>query len=167
MIETKNNIKHFCQALLSPLIGNLVEKIINHIPKDNKSSAWNLTNLYKRTCIAVNYNTLGLSAIGGENSTEGKALKVAHNTYEEVKEFLQYFESSYEEVGGLIGNVFSDDGETFKKDIWPKIKDHLCEMWDRFFKDIEFTLISKDESKNVSKELDEVSIMQPQQVLTV
>ncbi|MGL9702522.1 coiled-coil domain-containing protein [Wolbachia endosymbiont of Cimex lectularius] len=162
VIETKNNIKHFCQALLSPLIGNLVEKIINHIPKDNKSSAWNLTNLYKRACIAVNYNTLGLSAIGGENSTEGKALKVAHDTYEEVKEFLQYFESSYEEVGGLIGNVFSDDGETFKKDIWPKIKDHLCEMWDRFFKDIEFTLISKDESKNVSKELDEVSIMQPQ-----
>ncbi len=162
VIETKNNIKHFCQALLSPLIGNLVEKIINHIPKDNKSSAWNLTNLYKRACIAVNYNTLGLSAIGGENSTEGKALKVAHDTYEEVKEFLQYFESSYEEGGGLIGNVFSDDGETFKKDIWPKIKDHLCEMWDRFFKDIEFTLISKDESKNVSKELDEVSIMQPQ-----
>ncbi|MGL9731277.1 MAG: hypothetical protein ACR5KX_00265 [Wolbachia sp.] len=37
VIETKNNIKHFCQALLSPLIGNLVEKIINHIPKDNKS----------------------------------------------------------------------------------------------------------------------------------
>ncbi|MGL9731278.1 MAG: hypothetical protein ACR5KX_00270 [Wolbachia sp.] len=106
-------------------------------------------------------------AIGGENSTERKALKVAHDTYEEVKEFLQYFESSYEEVVGLIGNVFSDNGETFKKDIWPKIKDHLCEMLDILFKDIEFTLISNDESKNVSKELDEVSIMQPQQVLTV
>ncbi|MGL9732906.1 MAG: hypothetical protein ACR5KW_02680 [Wolbachia sp.] len=167
MIETKNNIKHFCQALLSLLISNLVEKIINHIPKNNKSSAWSLINLYKRACIAVNYNTLGLSAIGVKNSTERKALKVTHDTYEEVKEFLQSFESSYEEVGGLIGNVFSDDGETFKKDIWPKIKDHLCEMWDRFFKDIEFTLISNDESKNISKELDEISIMQPQQVLTI
>jgi flagellin-specific chaperone FliS len=117
VIKIKDNIKHFCHALLSPLIGNLVEKIINHIPKDNKSSAWNLTNLYKRACIAVNYNTLGLSAIGGENSTEGKALKVAHDTYKEVETFLQYFESSYKEVGGLIGNVFSDGGETFKKDI--------------------------------------------------
>ncbi|MGL9681440.1 MAG: hypothetical protein ACR5K2_00190 [Wolbachia sp.] len=47
-----------------------MEKIINHIPKDNKSSAWNLTNFYKRVCIAVNYNTLRLSAIGDENSAE-------------------------------------------------------------------------------------------------
>ena len=174
VIRTKDNIKHFCQALLFPLIGNLVEKIINHIPKniskDTESNwigwDWIHRKVIKPAQIAWNYNTLGLSATN-DSSTEGKALKVAHDTYEEVETLLKYFESSYEEVGGLIGNVFSDGGETFKKDIWPKIRDHLCEMWDRFFKDIEFTLISKDESKNVSKELDGVSIMQPQQVLTV
>ncbi|WP_175937113.1 hypothetical protein [Wolbachia endosymbiont of Madathamugadia hiepei] len=149
VIRTKDNIKHFCQALLSPLIGNLVEKIINHVSKDNKSNAWSLTNLYKRFRIAINYNIVGLSATN-DSSTEGKALKVAHDTYEEVKTLLKYFESSYEEVRGLIGNVFSDDGETFKKNIWPKIKNHLCEVWDRFFKGIEFTLISKD--KNINQE---------------
>ncbi len=175
VIKTKNNIKHFCQDLLSPLIGNLVEKITNHIPKNTSKDTesnwigwdWIHRKVIKPAQIAWNYNTLGLSAIGNENSTEGKALKVAHDTYEEVKTFLQYFESSYEEVGGLIGNVFSDDGETFKRDIWPQIKNHLLGMWDRFFKDVEFTLISKDESKNVSKELDEVSIMQPWRVLAV
>jgi hypothetical protein len=45
-------------------------------------------------------------------------------------------------VGGLIGDVFSDGGETFKKDIWPQIKNHLLGMWDRFSKDVEFMLIS-------------------------
>ncbi|MCM1000838.1 MAG: hypothetical protein KTV72_00640 [Wolbachia endosymbiont of Melophagus ovinus] len=170
VIKTKDNIKHFCQDLLSPLIGNLVEKIINHIPKNiskDTESNWIGRRIYRKVIeplqIVWNCNKLGLSAIGNENSTEGKALKVAHDTYKEVETFLQYFESSYKEVGGLIGNVFSDDGETFKRDIWPKIKDHLCEMWDRFFKDIEFTLISKDESKNVSRKLNEVNVAQLQQ----
>jgi hypothetical protein len=40
-------------------------------------------------------------------------------------------------------------------------------MWDRFFKDIEFTLISKDESKNVSRKLNEVKVVQRHQGLTV
>ncbi|MDR2978570.1 MAG: hypothetical protein LBU56_04165 [Rickettsiales bacterium] len=165
VIKTKDNIKHFCQALLSPLIGNLVEKIINNVPKDNKSSAWNLTNLYKRACIVINYNIVGLSATN-DSSTEGKALDVAHNTYKEVKTLLQYFESSYKEVGGLIVDVFSDDGETFKRDIWPQIKDHLLRMWDRFLKDIEFTLINKDKSIcqeikwTVSTKLDQFTIQE-------
>lgn len=175
VIKTKDDIKHFCQALLSPLIDNLVEKIINNVPKniskDTESNwtgwDWIHRKVIKPVQITWNYNMLGLSAIGGKNSIEGKALDVAHDTYKEVETLLKYFESSYEEVGGLIGNVFSDDGETFKKDIWPQIKGHLLGIWDRFSKDVEFTLISKDESKNVSKELDEVSIMQPQQVLTV
>lgn len=91
MHQTKYNIKHFCQALLSPLIGNLVEKIINRVPEDNKSSVWNLTNLYKRARIAINYNMHGLSAIGGENSIEVKALNDAIDTYKEVKKFLHCF----------------------------------------------------------------------------
>ncbi|MDR2548367.1 MAG: hypothetical protein LBC34_02625 [Rickettsiales bacterium] len=164
VIKTKDNVKHFCQALLSPLIGNLVKKIINHVPKniskDTESNwigwDWIHRKVIKPVQITWNYNMLGLSAIGDENSTEGKALKVAHDTYEEVKEFLQYFESSYEEVGGLIGDVFSDGGETFKKDIWPQIKNHLLGMWDRFSKDVEFTLISKD--KNISQEIVETKL---------
>ena len=124
VIRTKDNIKHFCQALLFPLIGNLVEKIINHIPKniskDTESNwigwDWIHRKVIKPAQIAWNYNTLVLSATN-DSSTEGKALKVAHDTYEEVETLLKYFESSYEEVGGLIGNVFSDGGETFKKDI--------------------------------------------------
>ncbi|MCA4775218.1 hypothetical protein IHO40_03840 [Wolbachia endosymbiont of Mansonella ozzardi] len=147
VIKTKDNIKHFCQALLSPLIDNLVEKIINHVPKDNESGLLRLWNFYK---VAKGYIRVGLEATKKDKSTEGKALDVAHDTYKEVKTFLQYFESSYEEVGGLIGGVFSDNGETFKRDIWPQIKNHLLGMWDRFFKDIEFTLISKD--KNISQE---------------
>ncbi|WCR58686.1 MAG: hypothetical protein PG978_000100 [Wolbachia endosymbiont of Ctenocephalides felis wCfeF] len=157
-IKTKDNIKHFCQTLLSPLIDNLVEKIINNVPKniskDTESNwtgwDWIHRKVIKPVQITWNYNMLGLSAIGGKNSTEGKALDVAHDTYKEVDTLLKYFESSYEEVGGLIGNVFSDDGETFKKDIWPEIKNHLLGMWDRFSKDVEFTLISKD--KNINQE---------------
>ncbi|MDG7053593.1 MAG: hypothetical protein LKM45_07055, partial [Wolbachia endosymbiont of Alcedoecus sp.] len=37
VIKTKDNIKHFCQDLLSPLIDNLVENIINNVPKNDKS----------------------------------------------------------------------------------------------------------------------------------
>ncbi|XHD31393.1 hypothetical protein NOX90_01300 [Wolbachia endosymbiont of Anurida maritima] len=35
VIKTKDNIKHFCQDLLSPLIDNLVKNIINNVLKDN------------------------------------------------------------------------------------------------------------------------------------
>lgn len=151
VIKTKDNIKHFCQNLLSPLIDRLVENIINNVPKNDKSP---LFQPGKSFWTAYGYIKTGLvTAIYGNKSTEGKALDLAHDTHKEVETFLQYFESSYEEVGALVGDVFSDDGETFKKDIWPKIKDHLCGMWDRFFKDIEFTLISKD--KNTCQETEE------------
>ncbi len=36
VIKTKDNIKHFSQNLLSPLIDNLVKNIINNVPKDNR-----------------------------------------------------------------------------------------------------------------------------------
>ncbi|MDR0288986.1 MAG: hypothetical protein LBH78_02970 [Rickettsiales bacterium] len=147
VIKTTDHIKHFCQALLSPLIDNLVEKIINNVPKDNESG---LSRFWNSCKVGLGYVKMGWSATKKDQSTEGKALKVAHDTYKEVETLLKYFESSYKEVGGLVGDVFSDDGETFKKDIWPQIKNHLCGMWDRFFKDVEFTLISKD--KNISQE---------------
>ncbi|WP_250294938.1 hypothetical protein [Wolbachia endosymbiont of Oedothorax gibbosus] len=158
VIKTKDNIKHFCQDLLSPLIDNLVKKIINYVPKDNGNNAWSLANLCKRACIVINYNRVGWSSIG-DSSTEGKVLKVAHDTHKEVETFLQHFESSYEEVGAFLGDLFSDDGETFKDDVWPKIEEHLHGVWDRFFKDIEF---------KVGSRLDEVSTQQQQEtVITV
>ncbi|MDR3132013.1 MAG: hypothetical protein LBU02_02895 [Rickettsiales bacterium] len=149
VIKTKDDIKHFCQTLLSPLISRLVNLIINNVPKNNESG---LSRFWNSLKAGGGYVWMGLSAtvVNKDGNVEGKALDVAHDTYKEVETFLQYFESSYKEVGGLIGDVFSDGGETFKKDIWPKIRDHLCEMWDRFFKDIEFTLISKD--KNINQE---------------
>ncbi|MFP3035467.1 MAG: hypothetical protein ACEY3A_00180 [Wolbachia sp.] len=166
VIKTKDNIKHFCQDLLSSLINRLLNLIISNIPKDNQNIA---QKAWSSLWTSLGYIRVGLSAtVINKNSTvEGKALDVAHDTYKEVDILLKYLESSYEEVGGLIGDVFSDDGETFKKDIWPKIQDHLCGMWSRFSQDIEFTLISKDESKDVSKKLNEVNVVQPQQVLTV
>ncbi|QKX01421.1 hypothetical protein GOY13_00295 [Wolbachia endosymbiont of Cruorifilaria tuberocauda] len=160
VIKTKDNIKHFCQALLSPLIGILMENIINNVPKniskDNENNlldqswGWIYRRVIKPAQIALNYNKLGLLAIGDKNSIEGKALDSAHDIYKQVETLLQYFELSYEEVGALVGNVFSDGGETFKKDIWPQVKEHLCGMWNRFFKDIEFTLVSG--SKNICQE---------------
>ncbi len=147
VIKTKDNVKHFCQVLLSPLIGNLAGNIINNVPKDNKSG---LSRFWGSCKVGLGYIKMGWSATKKNESTEGRALDMAHDTYKEVETLLKYFELSYEEMGALVGDVFSDDGETFKKDIWPKIKDHLCGMWDRFFKDIEFTLISKD--KNICQE---------------
>ncbi|WP_406718934.1 hypothetical protein [Wolbachia endosymbiont (group A) of Sphaerophoria taeniata] len=104
----------------------------------------------------MGYIRLGLSAtvINKNGNVEGKALSVAHDTHKEIETFLQHFESSYEEVGALIGDVFSDDGETFKDDVWPKIEEHLHGMWNRFFKDIEF---------KIGNRLDEVSVTQQNQ----
>uniref|UniRef100_A0A8R1Y5U0 Uncharacterized protein n=1 Tax=Onchocerca volvulus TaxID=6282 RepID=A0A8R1Y5U0_ONCVO len=61
-----------------------------------------LGKVIKPAQIALNYNKLGLSAIGDKNSVEGKALDSAHSTYKEVETLLQYFESSYEKVGALL-----------------------------------------------------------------
>lgn len=83
-----------------------------------------------------------------------EALKTGQNIHKEVEAFLQHFESSYEKVGALIGDVFSDDGEIFKNDVWPKVEEHLHGMWNRFFKDIEF---------KVGSRLDEVSLAQQKQ----
>ncbi|MGL9717852.1 MAG: hypothetical protein ACR5K9_04065 [Wolbachia sp.] len=153
VIKTKDDIKHFCGDLLSPLINRLVDLIINNVPKDNQNiaqKAWN--SLW----IGLGYIRVGLSAIviNKNGNVEGKALDLAHDTYKEVEIFLQYLESNFEEVGGLIGDVFSDDGKTFKDCVWPEIKNHLLGMWDRFFKDIEFTLVSGISQEAVGTKLD-------------
>lgn len=150
VIKTKDNIKHFSQNLLSPLIDRLVENIINNVPKNDKSS---LLQPVKSFWTCWGYIKTGLVvAIHGDESTEGKALDVVHTSYKEGETFLQHFESSYEKAGAFLGDLFSDEGETFKNDVWPKIEEHLHGMWDRFFKDVEFTL--------VKSRLDEVSLAQ-------
>lgn len=151
VIKMKDNIKHFSQNLLSPLIDRLVDLIINNVPKDNENG-WSTINWYKNACIAMNYNKFGLLAVKDENSTEGKALNVAHDTHKEVETFLQHFRSSYEEIGVFLGNLFSDDGTTFKNDVWPKVEEHLHGMLDRFFKDIEFKIGNKLDEVNVTQQ---------------
>ncbi|WP_341822109.1 hypothetical protein [Wolbachia endosymbiont (group A) of Ischnus inquisitorius] len=152
VIKTKDNIKHFSQNLLSPLIDRLVKNIINNVPKSDKSS-W--LQPIRAIQTGLGYIKTGLAvAIYGDKSTEGKALSVAHDTHKEVETFLQCFQSNYEGVGAFLGNLFSDDGETFKNDIWPKVEEHLRGMWDRFFKDIEF---------NIGNRLDEVRVTQQRQ----
>ncbi|WP_374698388.1 hypothetical protein [Wolbachia endosymbiont (group B) of Limnophora tigrina] len=164
VIKTKNNIKHFYQGLLSPLIDNLTKDIINNIP-GNKDIINNIPG-NSEGCIQKVKNwskvMFGAIKIGASNAyketTERKALNVAHNTYKEGETFLQCFQSNYEGVGAFLGNLFSDDGVTFKNDVWPKIEEHLHGMWDRFFKDIEFKIGSK---------LDEVNVTQPKQETTI
>ncbi|MFP3028569.1 MAG: hypothetical protein ACEY3L_20835, partial [Wolbachia sp.] len=146
VIKTKDNIKHFSQNLLSPLIDRLVENIINNVPKSDKSP---LLQPIKSAQIFLGYMKTGWSATKKNESTEGKALDVAHDTYKEGETFLEHFESSYEKAGAFLGDLFSDEGETFKDDVWPKIEEHLRGMWNRFFKDVEF---------KVGSRLDEVSL---------
>ncbi|WP_281508851.1 hypothetical protein [Wolbachia endosymbiont (group B) of Pandemis cinnamomeana] len=156
VVEIKNNIKHFCQDLLSPLINKLVENIVNNVPKSDKGSLLQPIKV-ARTCLG--YIQTGLAvAIYGDKSAEGKALSVAHDTHKEVETFLQHFQSSYEEVGVFLGNLFSDDGETFKNDVWPKVEEHLHGMWDRFFKDIEFKIGNKLDEINVTHQNQETAI---------
>lgn len=152
VVEIKNNIKHFCQDLLSPLINRLVENIVNNVPKSDKSS-W--LQPIKAIQTGLGYIKTGLAvAMYGDESTEGKALSVAHDTHKEIETFLQHFHSNYEGFGAFLGNVFSDDGETFKNDVWPKVEEHLRGMWNRFFKDVEF---------KIGNRLDEVSVTQQKQ----
>lgn len=152
VVEIKNNIKHFCQDLLSPLINRLVENIVNNVPKSDKSS-W--LQPIKAIQTGLGYIKTGLAvAMYGDESTEGKALSVAHDTHKEIETFLQHFHSNYEGFGAFLGNVFSDDGETFKNDVWPKVEEHLRGMWNRFFKDVEF---------KIGNRLDEVSVTQQNQ----
>lgn len=156
VIKTKDNIKHFCQDLLSPLINRLVENIVNNVPKSDKSS-W--LQPIKAIRTGLGYIQTGLAvAMRGDKSTEGKALSVAHDTHKEVETFLQHFQSSYEEVGVFLGNFFSDDGTTFKNDVWPKVEEHLHGMWDRFFKDIEFKIGNKLDEVNVTQQNQETAI---------
>ncbi|WP_265042048.1 hypothetical protein [Wolbachia endosymbiont (group B) of Melanostoma mellinum] len=156
VIKMKDNIKHFCQDLLSPLVDRLANLIINNVPKDNESGVWRIWNSLK---VGFNYNVIGWSAtVNKDNSTEGKALSVAHDTHKEVETFLQHFQSSYEEIGVFLGNLFSDDGTTFKNDVWPKVEEHLHGMWDRFFKDIEFKIGNKLDEVNVTHQNQETVI---------
>ncbi|WP_353276129.1 hypothetical protein [Wolbachia endosymbiont (group A) of Pipizella viduata] len=152
VIKTKDNIKHFCQDLLSPLIDRLVKNIINSVPKSGKSP---LLQPVKSFWTCWGYIKTGLvTAMCGDESTEGKALSVAHDTHKEIETFLQHFHSNYEGFGAFLGSVFSDDGETFKNDVWPKVEEHLRGMWNRFFKDVEF---------KIGNRLDEVSVTQQKQ----
>ncbi|WP_264337685.1 coiled-coil domain-containing protein [Wolbachia endosymbiont (group B) of Dolichovespula media] len=156
IIKIKNNIKHFCQDLLSPLVDRLANLIINNVPKDNESGLWRIWNSLK---VGFNYNVIGWSAtVNKDNSTEGKALSVAHDTHKEVETFLQHFQSSYEEIEVFLGNLFSDDGTTFKNDVWPKVEEHLHGMWDRFFKDIGFKIENKLDEVNVTQQNQETAI---------
>lgn len=156
VIKTKDNIKHFCQDLLSPLINRLVENIVNNVPKSDKSS-W--LQPMKAVKTGLGYIKTGLAvAMHGDKSVEGKALSVAHDTHKEVETFLQHFQLNYEGVGGFLGNLFSDDGTTFKNDVWPKVKEHLHGMWDRFFKDIEFKIGNKLDEVNVTQQNQETAI---------
>lgn len=158
VIKTKDNIKHFSQNLLSPLIDNLVENIINNVSKDNDRL---FTKFKKLLGVGWGWFQLGAAPfvssvplvrrIYDQNLDE--ALKTGQNTHKEVETFLQYFELSYEKAGAFLGDLFSDEGETFQDDIWPKIEEHLHGMWDRFFKDIEF---------KIGNRLDEVSVTQQQ-----
>ncbi len=150
VIKTKDNIKHFSQNLLSPLIDNLTKNIINNIPGNSEGCIQKVKNWSK-----VMFGAIKIGASNAyKETTERKALNVAHNTYKEGETFLQCFQSNYEGIGAFLGNLFSDDGVTFKNDVWPKIEEHLHGMWDRFFKDIEF---------NIENKLDEVSVTQQRQ----
>lgn len=150
VIKTKDNIKHFSQNLLSPLIDNLTKNIINNIPGNSEGCVQKVKNWSK-----VMFGAIKIGASNAyKETTEKKALNVAHNTYKEGETFLQYFQSNYEGIGAFLGNLFSGDGVTFKNDVWPKIEEHLHGMWDRFSKDIEF---------NIGNKLDEVSVTQQRQ----
>ncbi|MGL9757289.1 MAG: hypothetical protein ACR5LA_00110 [Wolbachia sp.] len=150
IIKTKDNIKRFCQDLFSPLMNRLVENIVNNVPKSDKSS-W--LQPIKAIRTGWGYIQTGLAvAMYGDKSTEGKALSVAHDTYKEGETFLQHFQSSYEEIGVFLGNLFSDDGTTFKSNVWPKVEEHLHGMWDRFFKDIEFKIENRLDEVNVTQQ---------------
>ncbi|MBA8766643.1 hypothetical protein HCR11_01860 [Wolbachia pipientis] len=150
VIKTKDNIKHFSQNLLSPLIDNLTKNIINNIPGNSEGCIQKVKNWSK-----VMFGAIKIGASNAyKETTERKALNVTHNTYKEGETFLQCFQSNYEGIGAFLGNLFSDDGVTFKNDVWPKIEEHLHGMWDRFFKDIEF---------NIGNKLDEVSVTQQRQ----
>lgn len=98
VIKMKDNIKHFCQDLLSPLIDNLVKHIINNVPKDNQGIA---KNAWDRFWIGWGYIQVGWSATKKNESIEGKALDAAHDTHKEVETFLQCFQSNYEGVGAF------------------------------------------------------------------
>uniref|UniRef100_A0A1A9VJW1 Uncharacterized protein n=1 Tax=Glossina austeni TaxID=7395 RepID=A0A1A9VJW1_GLOAU len=156
VIKTKDNIKHFCQDLLSPLIDNLTKDIINNIPGNSEGYIQKVKNWSK-----VTFGTIKIGVSNAyKETTERKALNVAHNTSKQGETFLQHFYSNYKGVGAFLDNLFSDEGETFKDDVWPKIEENLHGMWERFFKDIEFKIGNK---------LDEVSVTQPKQetVITV
>lgn len=150
VIKMKDHIKHFCQDLLSPLVDILANLIINSVPKDNESRLCKSWNFLK---VCYNYNMIGWAATKKDNSSiEAKALNVAHDTHKEVETFLQHLQLSYKEIGVFLGNLFSDDGMTFKNDVWPKVEEHLYEMWYRFFKDIEFKIGNRLDEVNVTQQ---------------
>ncbi|MDU8909050.1 hypothetical protein RYF00_02925, partial [Wolbachia endosymbiont of Drosophila bocqueti] len=100
LIKTKDNIKHFSQNLLSPLIDNLTKNIINNIPGNSEGCIQKVKNWSK-----VMFGAIKIGASNAyKETTERKALNVAHNTYKEGETFLQCFQSNYEGIGAFLGN---------------------------------------------------------------
>lgn len=164
VIKTKNNIKHFCQDLLSPLMSSLANLIINNMSKDNDGL---LTKCQKLLGVVRGWIQLGAAPfvssvplvrrIYDQNLNE--VLKTGRNVHNEAETFLQHFHSNYEEFGAFLGDLFSDDGETFKNDVWSQVEEHLHGMWDRFFKDIEFKIGNKLDEIKVTQQRQETMIV--------
>ncbi|WP_339047740.1 hypothetical protein [Candidatus Mesenet endosymbiont of Phosphuga atrata] len=136
-VAIKDNVKHFCQSLLSPLIGELTINFINNLQNDKDDG---LGNCIMKSCRIVT-NLVQLGAGANKYKNTNNAVDLANKTIKEVDKIVQYFETTYEEMGGLIGNTFSDEGETFRDVVWPRIKDNLYEIWNRFLQDIEIKVI--------------------------
>ncbi|WP_339045440.1 hypothetical protein [Candidatus Mesenet endosymbiont of Agriotes lineatus] len=136
-VAIKDNVKQFCQDLLSSLINELITNFINNLQKD-KDDGW-INFGKKKLNVAKNWIQLGVGANKYKNTNN--AVNLANETIGEVDEIVQYFETNYEEIGKLIGNTFSDEGETFKNVVWPRIKDNLYGVWNRFLQDIEIKII--------------------------
>lgn len=143
-IVIKDNIKYFCQDLLSPLIDELTTNFINNLQKDKDDGS--ISFIKKKLNAAKNWVLLGTNIDSYKNINNSTNL--ANKTIEEIEEIVQFFETTYEEMGELIGNTFSDEGETFRNTVWPRIKDNLYEIWNRFLQDIEIKIISPIEGSS-------------------
>lgn len=146
IVTIKDNVRHFCQDLLSPLIDELTTNFINNLQTD-KDDSW---TSYGKKKLSAAKNWIRLGANIGSYRNTNSTVDLTQQTIQEVEEIMQYFKTTYEEIGGLIGNTFSDEGETFRDVVWPKIRDNLCEIWNRSLQDIEFKVLPPTKMKDIS-----------------
>ncbi len=164
IIATKDNVKYFCHDLLSPLINELVRYLISNLQNDKDDGIVKKYNKYLR--VATNWVKLGLSSwiigLGASSCYENtnKAVELTQKTHVEVEQVLQYFDATYADIGELIGNTFSDEGETFNNIVWPKIRDNFCEIWNRFFENIEVAPSTRVVCANVETNMDSLMTLQ-------